>query len=169
MKRRRYMPCRCRQTAWCLFLDVDGTLLELADHPGAVVVERRCWPLLERLRACRRRRAGAGQRPDHRRSRPAVRRRSDLPARGHARLRAARRARRAARRAGGARAARRCARAASQRLAARHPGPAARGQGRGTGAAFPAGAASSSTSCAPRWRCSRRRWCRSSRCSTGTR
>ena len=26
-------------TAWCLFLDVDGTLLELADHPGAVFVD----------------------------------------------------------------------------------------------------------------------------------
>jgi trehalose 6-phosphate phosphatase len=38
-------------TAWCLFLDVDGTLLELADHPGAVFVEPALIPLLDRLRA----------------------------------------------------------------------------------------------------------------------
>jgi trehalose 6-phosphate phosphatase len=36
--------------AWCLFLDVDGTLLELAEHPGAVFVEPELTPLLERLR-----------------------------------------------------------------------------------------------------------------------
>ena len=34
---------------WCLFLDVDGTLLELADHPQAVDVDPRLVPLLERL------------------------------------------------------------------------------------------------------------------------
>lgn len=38
-------------TAWCLFLDVDGTLLELADHPGAVFVDPELRGLLERLRA----------------------------------------------------------------------------------------------------------------------
>jgi len=38
-------------TAWCLFLDVDGTLLELAEHPGAVFVEPMLTPLLQRLRA----------------------------------------------------------------------------------------------------------------------
>ena len=38
-------------TAWCLFLDVDGTLLELAEHPGAVSVHPELMPLLERLRA----------------------------------------------------------------------------------------------------------------------
>jgi trehalose 6-phosphate phosphatase len=38
-------------TAWCLFLDVDGTLLELAEHPGAVSVDPLLMPLLERLRA----------------------------------------------------------------------------------------------------------------------
>jgi len=36
--------------AWCLFLDVDGTLLELADHPGAVFVDPALKSLLERLR-----------------------------------------------------------------------------------------------------------------------
>jgi len=36
--------------AWCLFLDVDGTLLELADHPGAVFVDRELKTLLDRLR-----------------------------------------------------------------------------------------------------------------------
>jgi trehalose 6-phosphate phosphatase len=36
---------------WCLFLDVDGTLLELAEHPGAVFVEPMLTPLLQRLRA----------------------------------------------------------------------------------------------------------------------
>jgi trehalose 6-phosphate phosphatase len=36
---------------WCLFLDVDGTLLELADHPGAVLVDAGLMSLLARLRA----------------------------------------------------------------------------------------------------------------------
>jgi len=35
---------------WCLFLDVDGTLLELAAAPGAVVVDPALMPLLVRLR-----------------------------------------------------------------------------------------------------------------------
>jgi trehalose 6-phosphate phosphatase len=38
-------------TAWCLFLDVDGTLLELADHPGAVFVDPMLKELVARLRA----------------------------------------------------------------------------------------------------------------------
>lgn len=38
-------------SAWCLFLDVDGTLLELADSPGGVAVDESLMPLLERLRA----------------------------------------------------------------------------------------------------------------------
>ena len=37
--------------AWCLFLDVDGTLLELADHPGAVFVDPALRELLTRLHA----------------------------------------------------------------------------------------------------------------------
>src|SRR5262245_36497560 len=37
--------------AWCLFLDVDGTLLELADSPGGVAVDPALRPLLARLRA----------------------------------------------------------------------------------------------------------------------
>jgi trehalose 6-phosphate phosphatase len=36
---------------WCLFLDVDGTLLELADSPTGVAVDPALLPLLERLRA----------------------------------------------------------------------------------------------------------------------
>jgi trehalose 6-phosphate phosphatase len=36
--------------SWCLFLDVDGTLLELADHPGAVFVDTGLGQLIERLR-----------------------------------------------------------------------------------------------------------------------
>jgi trehalose 6-phosphate phosphatase len=39
------------ETDWCLFLDVDGTLLELASAPGAVVVEPWLLPLLVRLQA----------------------------------------------------------------------------------------------------------------------
>ncbi len=35
---------------WCLFLDVDGTLLELADSPSGVAVSPGLKPLLERLR-----------------------------------------------------------------------------------------------------------------------
>ncbi len=35
---------------WCLFLDVDGTLLELAPAPHAVIVEPALLALLERLR-----------------------------------------------------------------------------------------------------------------------
>lgn len=35
---------------WCLFLDIDGTLLDLADTPAAVVVDPFLVPLLERLR-----------------------------------------------------------------------------------------------------------------------
>jgi trehalose 6-phosphate phosphatase len=38
-------------SAWCLFLDVDGTLLELADHPGAVFVDPALRTLMGRLRA----------------------------------------------------------------------------------------------------------------------
>jgi len=34
---------------WCLFLDVDGTLLELATTPGSVVVEASLLALLEKL------------------------------------------------------------------------------------------------------------------------
>lgn len=37
-------------TPWCLFLDVDGTLLELAEHPQAVAVDKHLMPLLDRLR-----------------------------------------------------------------------------------------------------------------------
>lgn len=40
------MPSR----PWCLFLDVDGTLLELADSPGGVAVDPHLLPLLGRLR-----------------------------------------------------------------------------------------------------------------------
>src|SRR5690554_5180542 len=35
---------------WCLFLDVDGTLLELADSPSGVAVDPALPPLLGRLR-----------------------------------------------------------------------------------------------------------------------
>jgi trehalose 6-phosphate phosphatase len=35
---------------WCLFLDVDGTLLELAESPGGVAVDPGLMPLLENLR-----------------------------------------------------------------------------------------------------------------------
>jgi trehalose 6-phosphate phosphatase len=38
------------EMAWCLFLDVDGTLLELADTPGGVAVDPGLLPLLARLR-----------------------------------------------------------------------------------------------------------------------
>ncbi|MFO1407749.1 MAG: trehalose-phosphatase [Steroidobacteraceae bacterium] len=36
---------------WCLFLDVDGTLLEIADTPSAVLVDQRLLELLTRLQA----------------------------------------------------------------------------------------------------------------------
>jgi trehalose 6-phosphate phosphatase len=36
---------------WCLFLDVDGTLLELADTPAGVAVDASLMPLLDQLRA----------------------------------------------------------------------------------------------------------------------
>lgn len=36
-------------TDWCFFLDVDGTLLEIADNPNAVRVEQALLNLLERL------------------------------------------------------------------------------------------------------------------------
>ena len=39
------------ETDWCLFLDVDGTLLELAATPQAVIVEPALLDLLTRLRA----------------------------------------------------------------------------------------------------------------------
>ena len=35
---------------WCLFLDVDGTLLELAATPAGVTVDATLMPLLDRLR-----------------------------------------------------------------------------------------------------------------------
>jgi trehalose 6-phosphate phosphatase len=38
------------ETHWCLFLDVDGTLLELAPSPHAVIVEPSLLRLLARLR-----------------------------------------------------------------------------------------------------------------------
>ena len=38
------------ETHWCLFLDVDGTLLELASTPQAVIVEPALLGLLARLR-----------------------------------------------------------------------------------------------------------------------
>src|SRR5689334_19272746 len=38
------------QNEWCLFLDVDGTLLELADTPGGVAVDAALPTLLARLR-----------------------------------------------------------------------------------------------------------------------
>src|SRR3954470_23809348 len=38
------------QNPWCLFLDVDGTLLELADTPGGVAVDAALSPLLQLLR-----------------------------------------------------------------------------------------------------------------------
>lgn len=37
------------ESPWCLFLDVDGTLLDLAETPGAVVVEPGLLALLEKL------------------------------------------------------------------------------------------------------------------------
>lgn len=36
---------------WCLFLDVDGTLVELADTPAGVAVDASLMPLLDRLHA----------------------------------------------------------------------------------------------------------------------
>ena len=106
---------------WCLFLDVDGTLLELAATPDAVVVDPALPSLLTRLRDAVGRRGGAGQRPHHRRSRSPVRR--PRPAgRRSAWLRAPRRARHAARRGRGHRAAGRGARRPRTTWSARHPG-----------------------------------------------
>jgi trehalose 6-phosphate phosphatase len=39
------------RSPWCLFLDVDGTLLELADTPSSVAVDPHLLPLLGRLHA----------------------------------------------------------------------------------------------------------------------
>jgi trehalose 6-phosphate phosphatase len=39
------------QDPWCLFLDVDGTLLELADTPGGVAVDAGLATLLTQLRS----------------------------------------------------------------------------------------------------------------------
>jgi trehalose 6-phosphate phosphatase len=41
------LPAPSRE--WCLFLDVDGTLLELAETPAAVVVDRELKELLTRV------------------------------------------------------------------------------------------------------------------------
>jgi trehalose 6-phosphate phosphatase len=43
-------PAPLPTVPWCLFLDVDGTLLELADSPGGVAVDEGLLPLLDRLR-----------------------------------------------------------------------------------------------------------------------
>jgi trehalose 6-phosphate phosphatase len=43
-------PVPLPRDPWCLFLDVDGTLLELADTPGGVTVDETLLALLESLR-----------------------------------------------------------------------------------------------------------------------
>ena len=42
-------PPLSRLAPAALFLDFDGTLVELADAPGAIAVPRGLWPLLDRL------------------------------------------------------------------------------------------------------------------------
>ena len=51
------------QHDWCLFLDVDGTLLELADSPGGVAVDAALQPLLTRLRSVSASHSGRGKLP----------------------------------------------------------------------------------------------------------
>ena len=98
------------ESHWCLFLDVDGTLLELADHAGGG--GRRAGAAGAAGAAARAPRGGAVALVSGRTIDDLDRLFGTLglPGRGTARLRAPRRARRAARRARGHRAARRCAR-----------------------------------------------------------
>ena len=58
---------------WCLFLDVDGTLVEIADTPSSVVVDPSLEYADQRRVAASERRACLGERPKHRDDRSAVR------------------------------------------------------------------------------------------------
>ena len=127
-------------TPWCLFLDVDGTLLELAEHPQAVAVDEHLMPLLERVRggpAARWRWSAAAPSPISTAcsAAPTCRLPGCTAASGATRAACCTSRRwRSNSSPGCARGLQRPGRAASR--------PAARGQGRRTGAAFPQGAAS---------------------------
>ena len=66
-------PPQLRAEAIALFLDVDGTLVEIEREPGAVHVPERLCADSGRSRAGRRRRARPGQRPLAAADRPVVR------------------------------------------------------------------------------------------------
>jgi hypothetical protein len=152
-------------TAWSLFLDVDGTLLELADHPGAVSVDPALKQLLAQLRSAA---SGAVALVSGRTLADLDRLFDDLRLRSRACTAAN----------GGTREASctwRRSRSTVRRSARRHPSGsshATRASSSKTRApvwrCISCGHASSSMSCAPKSRCWRRHWCRNSRCSTAT-
>lgn len=51
MTRKRFCPPPAPSAGWAFFLDVDGTLLEIANTPSAVRVDRTLLDLIERLHA----------------------------------------------------------------------------------------------------------------------
>ena len=88
VQRMGYVILKCELSApapsldWCLFLDVDGTLLELADTPPSRVVGSAAQDPVGRSGAAPEGARRAGERPQYRDARRAVRAVCDLPAAG---------------------------------------------------------------------------------------